>query len=292
MGFQKTSANLKGRQNEMSEIFETQATSLAEFKHCVSNFAQYSVPSSVSIIDEQYLKTFYRGQSDAQYQCMPSVFRDGLISNEATIYQKSIEMFPYEFNHLDCHFDKLCKIQHYGAATRILDFTIRPEIALWFASDPKECVNGKVIIYRTTFTEQSDIGVKALAFLATYNGNIDETFYSRLRDDLGVNYSNEHLRQLIQKSYFVLPNITNERVYRQKGAFLIFGQKEDGEKTVSELDDNFGRGEEYPGYIGYITIPANCKASIRKELRKENFTRKFLLPNIESSLKKITRQCT
>ena len=155
-----------------------------------------------------------------------------------------MKTFPYEFNHLDCPFDKLCKMQHYGAATRILDFTIQPEIALWFASDPKNCTDGKVIIYRTTFTKQNDIGVKALSFLATYNGNIDKNFYSELRNDLGINYSDEYLRRLIQKSYFVLPNITNERLHRQDGLFLIFGQKEDGEKNISELDDNFGRGED------------------------------------------------
>lgn len=268
-------------------VFKEEATSVEEFFRKVQKFHEEARPSSLASIPKEDLQTFYRGHEDVDYCCTPSVFRNKLLFKEAEIYRRAIEALPYEFNYLDSIFSKLCKLQHYGAPTRILDFTICPKIALWFATNSKEGQDGEVIIYRTTSVGQDDLGVKALAFLATYDGEIDKKFYAELRNHLQANYSDEYLRQLLRKGYFVIPKITNERLYRQKGLFLLFGQKKDGEKLPSKLDDNFGRGEEYPGYIGKIRIPNDSKKAIRQELEKEGISEPFLFPDIQKELEKI-----
>lgn len=274
--------------------FKRTANSLHEYLSCIDGFHKEAKPSSMATIPDEFLQTFYRGHMDKNYKCIPSVFRNGQLDSEARIYKKCVESFPYEFYNMDERFDQLSKIQHYGSATRILDFSINPLVSLFFAcygDNSKKETDGVVILYRTTHTTEDDIGVKSLAFLATYDGIVDEKFFNSLRDYLGKNYSDEYLLSAIQKSYFVIPNITNERLYRQNGVFLIFGQKDKGEKIGSCLDDNFGRGEEYPGYIGYITIPSEAKARILSELENEKITKDYLMPDIETEFKKIIEGC-
>lgn len=276
------------------EVFREEANNLQEYRQRIEKFHEIAKPSSMTKIPDSTLQTFYRGHMDKDYKCMPSVFRDKHLDREAYIYKKCVESFPFEFYKMDERFDQLSKIQHYGSATRILDFTVNPLVALYFACansnnrKEKDEKDGEVILYRTTHTVESDIGVKSLAFLATYNGIIDNDFFDALRGHIGQNYSNDYLLSTLQKSYFVIPNITNERLYRQNGAFLIFGQVGKGKKTISCLDDNFGRGIDYPGYIGYITIPAKQKKNILDELEHMNITKKYLMPDIEGTFKSIT----
>lgn len=273
----------------MSNIFKRESRTLSEFLTAVKEFPKEAKPSSLQTVSDTCLQTFYRGHADVGYDCEPSVFRDGLLPREDVIYKKCIEKLPYEFTHLATPFDKLAKMQHYGAATRILDFTVSPEVALYFACKDNCEKDGQVIIYRTTYAEPNDVGVQALSFLTTYQNTIDKGFFDALREHLQCNHSDDFLKSVMQKSYFVIPKITNERLHRQNGLFLIFGQDMSKEKKErSKLDDNFGRGEEYPGYIGYISIPSVCKNSISRELQGHGIDKEYLFPDIDKILKCIT----
>ena len=272
------------------EIFNKNAESLDEFKRKIEEFEKETK------LFRGNMQTFYRGHANYAYKCEPSIFRKNSLSSESTIFHQCMERLPYEFNHLPSTFDKLAKMQHYGAPTRLLDFTVSSEIALFFACcsmSGKE--DGKIIIYKTTSTSQDDIGVQVLSALAKYSEKLDADFYDHVRMEIGTNYTDENIRACIEKSYFVIPKISNDRLHRQKGLFLIFGQQLKelyGEKQVSELNEQTGRGGEYPGYIGYIKIPANSKKAIREALKeKNNLCAEYLLPQIDEELKNIKEEC-
>lgn len=281
----------------MSTCFHGTATSIAEYKHQIQEFER-CLPSSQfdrtkELSAQNKLEMFFRGHKNENYKWMPSIFRkNNGIENEAKVIENCLLEYPAEFYGLTSDFDRLAKIQHYGGATRILDFSVDPLVALFMACDCKgdgKHANGTVAVYRTTYSDERELGVRCLAFLATYQGKIDNIFFDRLREHLEENYSDEVLKNAMKQHYFVIPRITNERLRRQKGAFLIFGHDGSEQKTISCLSEKLGRGDSYPGYIRYITIPAQCKKQIRKELQKEGITQKFLMPNIQKGFGEIVK---
>lgn len=81
-----------------------------------------------------YNNVFYRGQSEKYKNITSSVSRDvGYTMNESSIYTEAIKMRTMEFDGLTSPIECLSKMQHYGIPTRLVDLTIDPLIALFFA---------------------------------------------------------------------------------------------------------------------------------------------------------------
>lgn len=97
----------------------------------------------------------FRGQKCNDWDPLPSIFRDDNVAaykNENLIVRELISAHPYEFESDKTMFDRLVRMQHYQLPTRLLDVTINPLVALWFATelykdDRHKARNGKVILY-------------------------------------------------------------------------------------------------------------------------------------------------
>lgn len=90
----------------------------------------------------------YRGHPDISYKLTPSVFREKKFTeNEKNIIYRAISESPKEFDNDKYFFDKLVRAQHYGIPTRLLDVTINPLIALYFACEKDSAQRAQVIVF-------------------------------------------------------------------------------------------------------------------------------------------------
>lgn len=90
---------------------------------------------------------FFRGHPDISYKLTPSVFRENNFrENEKSIIYRAMSESPKEFDNDKYFFDKLVRAQHYGIPTRLLDLTINPLIALYFACETGPDVRAQVVV--------------------------------------------------------------------------------------------------------------------------------------------------
>ncbi|RZK35687.1 MAG: FRG domain-containing protein [Hymenobacter sp.] len=124
------------------------------------------------------LVRMWRGQSNADWQLHSAAYRRIAAAKNRAIVEKDIIFYEEillkhakhkGFNYLDGHelsdLELLSRLQHHGAATRLVDFTRSALIALWF------CISG----------EPNETGVLAgihAHFIGGYEGELDKRTYN------------------------------------------------------------------------------------------------------------------
>ncbi|ENN6470623.1 FRG domain-containing protein [Vibrio sp. TBV020] len=144
--------------------------------------------------------------------------------------------------------DKLAYAQHYGLATRLLDWTTNPLVALWFAcSDLDEMSDGRVYMIVTT----------------------ENMFLDAAKDRSPFDLS----RTKIWK-----PNINNSRIASQNGWFTVH--------RYSKKDNQFvhlGANKEFSNEIISRVVPGNRKAALLKQLDKLGINHEFIYQGVEGT---------
>ena len=119
---------------------------------CIKNLSEYiqlvTTISSVNKDDLYSEKVIFRGMSDTEYDLNPGYARLKNIypDTELELINDFLTHRPDAFSGLS-DFDILAKMQHYGLPTRLLDFSINPLVALYFACESKTKKNGRVLCH-------------------------------------------------------------------------------------------------------------------------------------------------
>ena len=70
-----------------------------------------------------------------------------MVKYENELVMSFLHKKPSDFANMEDNFEMIAKMQHFGLPTRILDFSLNPYIALYFATENNEDNYGKVIIH-------------------------------------------------------------------------------------------------------------------------------------------------
>lgn len=255
----------------------------------------------------------YRGQRNAEWENVPGLFRPDLKKleeNEKRAIRDLITVHPHEFVTDTSMFDRLVRMQHFGLPTRLMDVSLNPLVALYFATDPgPDGADSDGVVTAFAIPEgrekyyDSD-SVSCLANLANMTklekDNIVEIRKSRAsgakkEDEIGrinkepvyqrlhqfIRVEKPHFLPIIDpidlfKPYYVHPKMSNRRILSQSGGFIIYGLKPP--KRI-----NFAHVIQETQFI----IPADAKSDLRNSLELLGINESNLFPEIDKAAKRI-----
>lgn len=249
----------------------------------------------------------YRGQSDIAWDLKPSVMRLKNNDAEKEIFSELMVEAPAEFSADRLMFDKLVRAQHYGLPTRLLDVSLNPLVALYFACNEMEHHNVDGVVQLLDFNDDrvrfpdSDT-ISLICNLARLSANEKKEIvnmvrsYKKAKDIAGEKLdvfrrlgSMRRLTQFVRNEkpyftdsafpedffryFFVYPAKNNRRVIAQSGAFVAAGLLE--YKSPGFLSKSFK--------IKEIEIPHDAKEDILRDLDVLNINSRTMFPEIEST---------
>jgi hypothetical protein len=252
----------------------------------------------------------FRGQQNHQWKLEPGILRppQKLLEHERELSRDLMAIHPQEFAGDQSMFDRLVRMQHFGMRTRLLDVSLNPLVALYFAAQKAQSagrpVDGAVWLLRTPPSRRkyfdSD-AVSCLANLANLSSaekqeirNADPAFSKEM-----FNTEVDAVDKLLQfiraekpyfrpqidredffKRYFVSPKMSNRRIIAQAGAFVIFGfDLEPGSPKKSD-----------PIKVDRIVVPEGAKGDIRAELDALGINESTLFPELDRAATYIMRR--
>jgi hypothetical protein len=166
----------------------------------------------------------------------------------------------------------LLMMQHYGAPTRLLDWTENMLVGAYFAVHENQKEDGEIwVIFPQRLNKHYAGEVFWLWDSPPIRYLAKEPFSSnpsKLAEDLG-------LTKTPQTPLAFYPPLNNPRMVAQSSVFTIHPKpNKDGSNTITSLLKNTEQGVEIVRYI----IPANCKGDIYRDLNKLGINRTRLFP--------------
>lgn len=271
-------------------------------------------------INQRFLSQFvFRGQANSDWSLKtslerlidnhyPSPIRDNLLSSmyEKEMLKEFKWKFPiYEKNYIpneDEYIEWLAIMQHYGASTRLLDFSTSLYIALFMALDG-------------SFYEKSSIwGINTIVVNSAIHEKLRKlkntnVTYEREIDKYSYLLSNEAIKkgdpfQPIPQNemlFLVKPHMTNQRISRQKGIFMVpsitnvplsiilNNYYESNNHINLDIKDfqrlSNERLKQNAISIIKIDIPKKIKYQLTKVLNQMNITSETMYPGLEGLAK-------
>lgn len=251
----------------------------------------------------------FRGQKNYSWKGLAPIFRPGerLVDHEHQMVRELISVHPQEFQQDITMFDRLVRMQHYGLPTRLLDVTLNPLVALFFAAQDyadetekdgkilKTPRDGKVIVYRapedrSKFFDSDTVScISNLANLPMADKRAIQKFEQMNVNDFNKKKELKTLLRYIElerpmfelriepaslyRPIFVRPKNNNRRIIAQAGAFILYGLE--ATAGTKPYDTTIGQRS--------IRVPADKKPEIREQLGRLGIDASVLFPELDKA---------
>lgn len=250
---------------------------------------------------------FFRGHSNFSYKLLPTIYRNGgWIENEDILHKELILRCPGEFDQHASTFQTLVKMQHYSLPTRLLDITMNPLAALYFACSKGETPteSGEVVVFRVpkrevkyydsdTVSVISNISRRPSTFTVPDKKFSNEEFNTQSE----IGYLLHEIKN--EKPYFqpviipkhlestvcVKPMMDNSRMIKQDGAFFLFGVDKN-KLNPSSIPSEFIVTNE----SRRVLVKHDEKTKVLKQLGSLGISDASLFPEIDSVAKHLRNQ--
>ena len=235
---------------------ETQtASSIENYVKIINDF----VSARKNKYKEEYY--YFRGEKDhGETNLMPSIYRMGLLEKEHIFYRERMRFNDNDFEKDKTTIDRLCRMQHFGEYTRMLDLSEDCFTALYFAIEDRKEKETFVYLFaipekKIKYYDSDTVTILAnLAKLPLENEGrkiygdkskrwLVQNAENIMNSGMAVDeYNNKFLGFLLHeikadKPYMhpfinlgdlfsvqcVKTKLNNDRIFAQKGAFLLFG---------------------------------------------------------------------
>ena len=196
---------------------------------------------------------FFRGHASNKWDLLPGIFRNCIYKEKDIVldYKQIAPAHTFDYS-LIPDIDKiLVEMQHSELPTRLLDWTFAPLSALFFACQPKkETEEDDAVVYVLNpwnIYPQISMGADSIKNMpSTY---MDINVISRCLLSLG--WSDLEIHKYIRKNWmydiqsseykYPLPFVAkfrNDRIIAQRGAFVVWGSKDDKLDKINLYDNN------------------------------------------------------
>jgi hypothetical protein len=202
--------------------------SMAKFVQTVCEYRDQWIDGS------NYFDPWFRGQTNAAWELAPNIFRYDLLNDEDEIraeFQRRAPQYMTEAVPQD-YWGWYFLMQHYGAPTRLLDWTDSALVALYFAlnsdrKDPEDDLDAVVWMLDPWWLNETVIGNEqillpdfedAKPYLAEVYTTVNQNGHTRIKPENPV---------------AIDPPFIARRVAVQRSHFTIFGSSREGLTTLA-----------------------------------------------------------
>jgi FRG domain len=261
--------------------------------YTVSNFKTVEqFDELISSLDSRWI---FRGQASAEWPLATTADRQIQAPDKFIIEQHLLEDFHVQARHHlgeeqvpRCTHEALALMQHYGGATRLLDFSLSPHIALYFACQDVDNPSKQIAVFAINYWQMLQRCMLALRgdsssymkIAPSVRRKIEKEFDLGDSDQFNSIFLSPFQRNIVGP---IKPTSINLRLEPQNGLFLAQGNiNASFESNLQEIS-KVKLSDDLP-YIK-ITLPSKLRLQILDRLDRMGIKNSRLFPGLEGFVK-------